>query len=232
MNLAGGDARERLLSAAWDEATTPSLVPGTTLFFRPFSTNALRRATVIGLHCLAGDFTETLSRLPPSVALGEVETLAWLLSADLDTVRGAMRRGTWARELETYELPHGALGHVRVELARVLALVQAAMFAPEEKPAPPLPVGKAPPPPPDPPANLIRPGVVATLAFTLAKEFGRPADELLEWVPVCQIFQLAHCLQWGNSQIWTVDPAHTPELAPHEIAEPEPDPGFGESIEF
>lgn len=233
MNLLGHDERERLLAAAWDEACAAYPLPGfPALRLRPFSANALRRAATMSLRCLVGDdFRAALAGLSPSVALGEIEALAWLLSADLEEVRSAMRQRAWASALDRYTLPLAAVAPMRAEMARVLALVHATLFTTEEKPKTPLPSGRSLPPEPEPPAHLVAPGTVATLAFALAEKVGRPADELLEWIPACQIFQLAHCLQWGNTQIWTVDPSKIAE-DPYEGLEPDPDPGFGEEIAF
>ena len=232
MNLALADDREALLAAAWDEATAPYPVPGTTLLIRPFSANALRRAGTMRLRCLWGPFGEMLAAMRPTEALVEIEALAWLLSADLETVKAAMRTRTWQAELSAWELPRGVLRHFHEEMVRVMALIEAAKFDIEEKPKAPAPVGRSAPADPEPPAHQVRPGMLATLAFALADKVGRPADELLEWVPVCQIFQLAHCQQWGNPTIWTVDPVKAAALAPHEAIEPAADPGFGEAIEF
>jgi hypothetical protein len=232
MNLFSGDERDRLLAAAWDEATAPYQVPGTTLLIRPFSANVLRRAGTMGLRCLYGPFAEVLAALQPSEALADLEALAWLLTADLDGVRATMRSRTWATTLEAFELPRGAIGPFRDEMVRVLALIDAAKFEIEDKPKPPTPPGRAPVEEPDPPAHQIRPGILAALAFALAEKVGRPADEVLEWIPACQIFQLAHCQQWGNPSIWTVDPSRVATVDPWEGAAPEADPGVGEAIEF
>lgn len=232
MNLTSGDTREQLLAAAWDEATAPYRVPDTTLLLRPFSANVLRRAGTMRLHCIHGPFATTLASLRPTEALGELEALAWLLSADLGEVTAAMRSRTWAAALDRFELPRSAIAPFRAEMVRVLALIDAAKFEIEDKPKPPAPTGKGAPPEPEPPAHQIRPGILATLAFALAEKFGRPADEVLEWVPACQVFQLAHCQQWANPTIWTVDPSRVAELEAWEGAEPESDPGFGEQVEF
>ncbi len=232
MNLASGDTREQLLAAAWDEATAPYRVPDLTLSLRPFSANVLRRAGTMGLRCLYGPFATTLASLRPTEALGELEALAWLLSADLGEVTAAMRSRTWAAALDRFELPRPAIAPFRAEMVRVLALIDAAKFEVEDKPKPASPPGKGTPPEPEPPAHQIRPGILATLAFALAEKFGRPADEVLEWVPACQVFQLAHCQQWANPTIWTVDPSKVAELAPHEMIEPEADPGYGTEIDF
>lgn len=232
MNLTSGDSREQLLAAAWDESTRPYQVPGSTLSIRPFSANVLRRASTMGLRCLHGPFAATLAALMPSEALGELEALAWLLSADLDEVTAAMRSRSWETALDRFELPREAIAPFRAEMVRVLALIDVAKFDIEEKPKPPTPTGKGTVPDPEPPAHQIRPGILATLAFALAEKFGRPADEVLEWVPGCQVFQMAHCLQWSNPTIWTVDPGKVAELAEWEGEAPEEDPGVGEAIAF
>lgn len=234
MNLAGGDSRERLLAAAWDEAGEPYPLPGCPeLQLRPFSANALRRAASMDLRCLGGNFEEALAALRPRQALAELEALAWLLTADLGTVLGAMRSGTWARELERFELAAGYWKPFRAEMGRVLALVQAAMFDTEDKPKPPSPPGRGVSEEAEPPAHLLKPGILAGLAFALREKVGRPVDEVLEWVPACQLFQLAHCLQWGNSTIWTVDPsAISVEADAWAGGAPEADPGYGQEIAF
>ncbi len=234
MRLSGGDPRETLLAAAWDEAAALCPLPGfPSLSLRPFSANALRRAETMGLRCLGGDFRRVLAALPPGRALHEIEALAWLLAAPLEEVLAAMRTRSWETALDGWELPRAALAPFRAEMVRVLGLVRAAMFTAEAKPDPPLPAGRRRADEPDPPAHLLHPGTVATLAFALAEKYQRSADELLEWVPVCQVFQLAHCQQWGNTRIWTVDPGGPdPAADPLMGAAPEPDPGFGEDIAF
>lgn len=232
MNPGRGGDRDRLLAAAWDEATKPYQVRGSTLLIRPFSANVLRRAGTMGLRCLCGPFAEVLAALRPSEALAELEALAWLLTADLDEVTATMRSGTWAAVLETFELPREAIAPFRAEMGRVLALVDAAKFEIEERPKPPTPPGRAPIEEPEPPAHQVRPGFLAALAFSLVEKVGRPVDEVLEWVPLCQIFQMAHCQQWGNTSIWTVDPGRVAESDPWEGIAPEADPGMGEAIEF
>lgn len=234
MIAASDDSRERLLAAAWDEVCEPYALPGyPSILLRPFSANTLRRASTMRLLCLAGDFREVLAALPPSRALGEIEAVAWLLTSDLDALRAAMRAQSWETALDHYELPREAIAPFRDELVRVLALLTAAMFATEEKPAPSPVAGRGTHEPPDPPAHLVSPGLLATLGFSLAEKVGRPVDETLEWVPACQLFQLAHCLQWGNTAIWTVAAGAIPEgVDPWEGIAPGPDPGYGDAIDF
>lgn len=230
MNLAA-TPREVLLGAAWDEAAGPYCLPGyDALSLRPFSLNALRRAATMELICVRRDFAAVCQALPRRRALYEIEALAWLLCEDLDIVLAAMRCGGWIAAVEAYSLPREAWGAFRAEMERVLTLLQAALFEVEVKPEPPSPPGRtgAYPPP-----HLIAPGVLSTLAFSLAGKVAQPPAQILEWMPACQAFQLAHCVQWGNSAVWTVaTDALSPEADPWGGAVPDPDPGFGEEVEF
>lgn len=224
------DERERLLASAWDEATGPYPLPGfPEMQVRPFSVNALRRASTMGLCCLSGEIRRICSLLAPSRALRELESLHWLLTAPLDAVRSAMRTQGWEEAMEHHAMPWEAKAPLLDEMERVLALLDAATFDVEAKPEP---KGRKTLEEEEPPAHYVRPGMPATLAFALAEKFGRPADEMLEWVPACLVFQMAHCARVGDPRVWTVDPRLRVEVAPEEIAAPEPDPGYGEAIAF
>lgn len=229
MNLAASP-REVLLGAAWDEAVTPYRLPGyEALWLRPFSLNALRRAGTMELLCVRRDFVEVCQALPPSRALYEIEALAWLLCEDLDTVLAAMRAGEWAAAVEAYSLPREAWRAFRAEMERVLTLLQASLFEVEAKPSPPSTRATE----DEPPVHLIAPGVFSTLAFALSEKTAQPPAQILEWMPACQAFQLAHCAQWGNPNVWTVDTvAPAPEADPWAESAPDSDPGFGEPVEF
>lgn len=229
--ILAGDSRDALLGAAWDESDEPYQVPGSTLLIRPFSLNVLRRATAMGLRCVRGDFAGTLRDLPPREALYEIEAIAWLLCENLEGVRADFRMGTWRAALDAYMLAAGDWKPFRDEILRVLTLLQASLFDVEKKPVIPL-RGKS-PEEEEPPAHLIRPGVVAGLAFSLAEKNQTTPAHLLEWMPACQAFQLAHCLQWGNSTVWTVDPsAITAESDPWNGVDFTPDPGVGVAVDF
>lgn len=229
MNLVG-DAREALLGSAWDEASEPYSVAESTLLLRPFSLNTLRRAGVMGLRCVRGEFAATLRALPPREALREIESLAWLLCEDLDLVRAHFRQGTWLAAADAYELSVDLWKPIRDELLRVLTLLQASLFDVEKKPA--LSFSGKLPVEDEPPAHLISPGIIAGLAYALAEKAGTSPAHLLEWMPACQAFQLAHCLQWGNTTIWTVDPRATVTDDPWSAVDLTADPGAGEAIEF
>lgn len=233
MNLLGAGERERLLAAAWDEEAVAYPLPGyPDLILRPFSVHVLRRAATMGLACLSGDIRQILGRMTPGRALLELEALGWLLSAPLPVVRSAMRQRTWTLAMDEWSLPVPAHRPLLAELERVLRLMEAAMFDVEEKPDMGPKTGARAAADLEPPAHYVRPSQVAALGYALAEKWGRPVDAVLEWMPACQVFQMAHCLHLGDPRVWTVDKRLQVELAPEELAVPEPDPGYGEAIAF
>lgn len=231
MNLSPADPREQKLAAAWDESREPYALTDT-LTIRPFSLAALRRAERLDSRLVKMGFAAVKKYLPPRERLAELDKLAWLLAAPLPDVQRALRS-------EAIPVPLGSVlspadrAPFAAEIRRVLALLHAAMFTTEPKPEKP---GSAldSTDEPSPPASLVSPGVYTSLLYGVAEKIRVDPIDLSEHWPACQSLQMIHCLQWGNPDVWTVDPS-TPKAEqadPWKGQQPEPDEGFGVEVEF
>lgn len=231
MNLSPTDPREQKLAAAWDESREPYALTDT-LTIRPFSLAVLRRAERLDSRLVKMGFAAVKKYLPPRDRLAELDKLAWLLSAPLPDVQRALRSEAVPAILGDVLEPSDRAPFA-AEMRRVLAMLQAAMFTTEPKPEKPGTALDA-SDEPSPPASLVSPGVYTSILFGVAEKIRVDPHALSEHWPACQSLQMIHCLQWGNPDVWTVDPT-TPkdDLAdPWKGEAPEPDEGFGDTIEF
>lgn len=224
MFATGTDERQVLLGSAFDLPCAPYACGPLTI--RPYSLNAHRRAEALGLVIVAAGVEAARKHLSPVRYLAELDTLHWLLAADLDMVRGTFRAGVdQARKAASRStLPAGTTGVFAAEIARILNIAQASLFDLADRDR------KTSGDPETPPPDLIEPGVMAGLVLVLADRLRASEDYILEWLPFPRAMQYLHAIQFQSPLVWTIAPSGSGP-APVLEAPPE-DPGFGEAIDF
>jgi len=218
--------RTDLLSLAFE--LPAEVYPVGALRIRPYRLAAHGRAERLQLLTAAAGIEAARDVLPPTQFYRELDALYWLLSADLDVVRGTFRTrgvaGAWLA-IDAQTLPPASVADFTAEMALLFAMVRASLFDVDDRPTP----GDT-SPPPSPPDDLIAPGLTATMIIALSERLRLDETQLLEWLPFPRIQQYAHAMQFTNPTIWTVAPR---ALAPDPYADGvAPDPGVGEAIAF
>lgn len=210
MNFLGDSERDRLLGAAFDEACEPYRIGGAVgLTIRPFSLGVFRRALTLEIRAVREGFAAIEGDDLQLVA--DCEALAWLLSADEDAVREAVRTARWkaglAAWLATHPLSLRQLSLIRGEVERQLRLIRAAMFGVSKRAALSDAIEKAEEEerasePPD----LLTPGRLTAITLGIYEKTGWSEFFVQERLPLCRLLQYAHGVQWSNPRVWTVDP--------------------------
>lgn len=191
-------------SAALDEECEAYPCPGApSLFIRPWSLNAIRRARMMGLAELVEGSVTARPDLSPSDLRHGIELLAWLISAPLEEVRAAARSEQWPRRGRDFGSRE--LRAFLREFRRVRHLLDACRFVAEPRPLSPAELKAS--ADMEPPEDLFAPDTTTSVLAKVARLTNRPADWLAEWCPACQVMLYAHCAQWENPAIWTLRPA-------------------------
>lgn len=218
------DQRQSRLGSAFDEPASPYQVGG--LMLRPFSLNVFRRAESMRLGIVALGLQEAREQLPPSRFITEIDALFWLLCAPLDEVREAFRSNRVESVSRPCSVPLVELKTFTAEVGRVIDLARECLFDIEPRDFPG--GGEK----DDEPADLLTPGIVASLVILLTEKLRVTEDEASEWIPFCRVLQYAHVVQWQNPEVWTISRATTDPGEDQYGEAPPLDDGYGEEIAF